>query len=151
MISQLPLFISIGFILCTLYTFLIFGKATAFNKTYVGMAIAWIVLQSALALSSFYLNSTGIPPRIFLSFVPTIFLMIGLFVTKSGRSFLDGLNQKWLTLLHTVRIPVEFILLSLFLYGFIPKTMTFEGLNFDIVAGILGLVVFILGYWKNRI
>jgi len=81
----------------------------------------------------------------------TFILIIILFNTTKGQSFIDSLDLKTLTLLHTVRIPVEFCLLWLFLAGHIPKLMTFEGRNFDIIAGITAPIVFFFYFIKNKI
>ncbi|MFT4681083.1 MAG: hypothetical protein ACI9YU_000920, partial [Flavobacteriales bacterium] len=54
------------------------------------------------------------------------------------------------TFLHTVRIPVEICLFLLFSHGMVPELMTFEGRNFDILAGITAPVIGFL-FLKNWI
>jgi len=54
------------------------------------------------------------------------------------------------TFLHTVRLPIEIILLELYLNKMIPQLMTFEGRNFDAVLGITAPIVGYL-YLKKRI
>ena len=54
------------------------------------------------------------------------------------------------TFLHTVRLPIEIILLELYLNKMIPQLMTFEGRNFDVVLGITAPIVGYL-YLKKRI
>ena len=49
-----------------------------------------------------------------------------------------------------VRIPIELVLYWLFLYKGIPEIMTFEGQNFDILAGLTAPVVVWLGYYKQK-
>mgnify|MGYP000274169553 FL=1 len=51
-------------------------------------------------------------------------------------------------LIHVVRIPVEFGLYGLAVYKAIPLLMTFEGINFDIFAGITAPLI-LLGYFKR--
>ena len=46
---------------------------------------------------------------------------------------------------------VEIVLLELFFYNAIPKIMTFEGWNFDILAGISALFVYYFGFIQKRI
>lgn len=48
-----------------------------------------------------------------------------------------------------MRIPVEFVLFWLFLNKAIPEVMTFEGRNFDILAGLSAPVIYFLGYKKK--
>ena len=54
---------------------------------------------------------------------------------------LQNRDTRLSTFLHTIRIPMEFVLLYLFIYKMIPELMTFEGRNFDIAAGITAIVV----------
>jgi hypothetical protein len=54
------------------------------------------------------------------------------------------------TFLHTIRVPMEIFLASLFAFGLIPIEMTYHGFNFDIIAGISAPIVGIL-YWKDII
>ena len=54
------------------------------------------------------------------------------------------------TFLNTVRLPIEIILLELYLNKMIPQLMTFEGRNFDVVLGITAPIVGYL-YLKKRI
>jgi hypothetical protein len=90
-----------------------------------------------------------VPPRIALMVVPPLFLIALLFVSVKGRRFIDGLDIKFLTLLHIVRIPVEVVLFWLFLGKLVPQLMTFEGRNFDIIAGITAPFIYYFGFIKK--
>jgi hypothetical protein len=57
---------------------------------------------------------------------------------------------KKLTILHTVRIPVEIVLFYLFTYKTIPELMTFEGRNLDILSGITAPFVFYFGFIRKK-
>lgn len=72
---------------------------------------------------------------------PMLVLILLLFITPAGRHFIDSLSLRQLTWLHTVRVPVEIVLYLLFLQKAIPELMTFEGRNFDIVAGLTAPVL----------
>jgi len=78
-------------------------------------------------------------------------LIAALFMTRSGRQYLDGIDIKTLTLLHIIRIPVELVLYWLFLNKAVPQLMTFEGRNFDILSGITAPLVFYFGFIKKRL
>ncbi|MFB1003516.1 MAG: hypothetical protein QMC70_05190, partial [Bacteroidia bacterium] len=101
--------------------------------------------------SGFYLDTVSLPPHFLVLFPPVFILMIIVFNSKKGKQFIDSLDLKTLTLLHIVRIPVEFCLLWLFMAEAIPQLMTFEGRNFDIIAGITAPIVFILYFIRNKI
>jgi hypothetical protein len=69
----------------------------------------------------------------------------------SGRRFIDTLNLKALHWIHIVRIPVEIALLYIFYAGLIPEVMTFEGRNFDILAGITAPLMVYLFFGRKTI
>ena len=54
-------------------------------------------------------------------------------------------------MISIVRIPVEFVLWWLFLHNTIPKLMTFEGINFDVIAGLTAPLVVYFGFRNNSI
>ncbi|SFH45031.1 hypothetical protein [Pedobacter insulae] len=86
-----------------------------------------------------------------LGILPTILTIIILFVTQKGRQFIDSLPLKNLTYLNVVRIPVEIVLFWLFLNKAVPELMTFEGRNFDIIAGITAPFIAYFGLTKNKL
>ncbi len=55
-------------------------------------------------------------------------------------------DLRWTTILHIVRIPVELVLLWLYLQKAVPELMTFEGNNFDIVSGITSPLILWMGF-----
>src|SRR5207342_1859962 len=98
----------------------LFYKATDHSKTTLIVIFAWLLVQSILAFSGFYTVTDTFPPRFALMALPAILFIIGIFVTANGRSYIDSLDTKTLTLLHIVRIPVEICLYWLFLYKAVP-------------------------------
>ena len=152
MLENLDITVYLTFFLAVILTIYFFYKATPNPRNALLLFGGWLILHGIVGYSLFYTVTVDImPPRFFLLFFPTLVLMIVLFNMKSGRQFIDSLDIKWLTLLHTVRIPVEFCLLWLFLHGSIPEVMTFEGRNFDILAGLTAPIVYYFGFVKNKI
>ncbi|HET6225781.1 MAG TPA: hypothetical protein VFF27_05850, partial [Bacteroidia bacterium] len=147
--NQLPAFISVVFVLTTALSVFLFYRAT--SKSYIALVVmlGWLALQSIVASTGFYTVMT-LPPRFPLLVGPALFCIILLFVIPKGRRFLDSLDEKKLILLHIVRIPVELVLLCLFLNKVVPQEMTFEGRNFDIFSGITAPVVYYFGYVKQK-
>jgi hypothetical protein len=139
--SQLPLQIIVFFLLTVLLALLLFGKAVRGSKTAIGGAIVWMCLQSAVALSGFYLVSSAFPPRFMLVIAPPILFIVGLFLIGAGRRWLDGMDLKWCVLFHSIRIFVEINLYWLFLYKQVPALMTFEAGNLDIFVGISAPII----------
>ncbi len=146
--NAIPAYISVGFVLTVLVTVYFFYKATNQSKVVVIVLFGWLLLQSLIGYSEFYVNTEEFPPRFLLLVLPPLLTIISLFVFSKGRQFIDGLDQKTLTFLHTIRIPMELVLYGLFVYGAIPEIMTFEGRNFDILAGLSAPFVSYYGFRK---
>jgi hypothetical protein len=112
---------------------------------------AWLLVQGVVALTGFYTVTDTLPPRFALLLFPPILFIIALFSTKKGRAYIDGLDARYLTLLHIVRIPIEIGLYFLFVYKTVPQIMTFEGNNLDILSGIAALFIFYFGYINKKL
>lgn len=133
---QLPLYINTVFVLATLYTILMFWKASGFSKITITMIILWITLQGIIGYSLFYTQTKGLPPRFILLIAPALLAIIILLATRCGRNYIDRLHIPSLLLMNAVRIPVELVLYWLFIQKAVPQIMTFEGNNLDILSGI---------------
>jgi hypothetical protein len=149
--ENLPTYVSIVFVATTILTVLLFYKAANISKATILILIFWLALQSILGLSGFYTVTDTIPPRFLLLGLPPLLFIIGLFITSSGRKYIDCLDLKTLTLLHTIRIPVELVLFWLFVNKTVPQLMTFEGRNFDILSGLTAPLIFYFGFIKKQL
>jgi hypothetical protein len=109
--------------------------------------------SSYIGLVHFYsLSINSLPPRIVLTGIfPAFVVILLLFTSARGKRFVDSLPIKNLTYLNLVRIPVEIVLYWLFVYGAIPELMTFEGRNFDILAGISAPLIAYFGFASGTI
>ncbi|MES2389002.1 MAG: hypothetical protein V4543_13450 [Bacteroidota bacterium] len=144
----LPVYITFAF--TSLLTLILFTKAVPNKGTTLVVLAIWLLLQSVLAFTGFYTHTDVLPPRFMLAVLPPVILSVTLFFTASGRNYLDSLDIKFLTLLSLVRIPVELVLLWLFLSKAVPQIMTFEGRNLDILSGISAPVIY-LPVFKYRL
>ena len=142
--NNLPFYISLVFVLTTFASIYIFYKAAHRKKQVLYILFSWLIIQSAIALTGFYTETTTIPPRFILLIGPPLLFIVILFINSRGRSMIDSLDKSMLTLLHVVRIPVEVVLLWLSIHKTIPEIMTFEGRNLDILSGISALVIYFL-------
>ncbi|MFM7024386.1 MAG: hypothetical protein ACKOXB_15545 [Flavobacteriales bacterium] len=133
---ELPVYVSVVFILNTLLTLFFLFKAAKGAKVFIVVIALWIIFQGIVASTGFYTVFDTKPPHfIFLLFPPLIGIIL-LFITARGRAFIDTLDTKWLTYLHVVRVPVELVLYWLFVANYVPELMTFEGRNLDILSGL---------------
>ncbi len=145
----IPVSCYIVFVLSTLFAGWAFYKASRRSTAVIIMMAAWLLLQSAISLTGFYTDTSSMPPRFPLLVLPAIICIILLFATAKGRIFIDGLDTRWLTLVHIVRIPVEIGLLILSVEKLVPQLMTFEGRNFDILAGLSSIFIYYFSFVKK--
>ncbi len=151
MMENLPVYISILFVLTTCVTVYLFYKATNNSLPTLITLLVWLIVQAVVSLGGFYTFTNSISPRFLLLALPPLLLIAILFYTNSGREYIDQLNFKILTLLHLVRIPVEIVLYFLFLNNAVPQLMTFEGRNYDILSGLTAPLIFYFGFIKMTI
>src|SRR5580704_11871482 len=136
MSANLPSYISIVFIITTLIELFLLFLAANKSLTTLLLILGWLLLQSIVSLNGFYTVTNTSPPRFALLGGPPLLFILVLFIIKKGRTYIDSLDVKMLSYLQTIRVPVELVLLWLFIAGYVPKLMTFEGRNFDILSGI---------------
>ncbi len=142
---------ALAFILITITTIFIFYRASRKNSKTLYVIFVYLFIQGILAYFGFYNTEPINPLKIPLVVAPSFILMFYILFSGSGKKFVQSLDLKVLTLLHTIRIPVEFVLFLLFVQGEIPEIMTFEGRNLDILAGITAPFIYYLTFIKNRI
>ena len=149
--ETIPLYVSLALALTTLLAGWLFYKASRYSKTVLIFLLAWLFIQTVVALTGFYQDTSVLPPRFLLAIGPPVLLIVLLFLTRPGRHFIDSLNLETLTFLHIIRIPVEIVLYFLFLHKGIPEVMTFEGRNLDIISGITAPVIYYLGFVSGKL
>jgi len=144
MIEHLPNWINLLFILTTIATIVLFYLANNKPLSLIIVLLIWSIGHSILAYNGFYHNVKTVPPRFALVLIPSALLIIYGVLPKQIKWMIENRNTKISTLLHSIRIPVEIVLLYLFIHEMIPQSMTFEGINFDIVAGITAVIIGLL-------
>lgn len=149
---NISLYLGVLFGLTTLATLFLFNRAIT-NSTdgltvrkfglILGLQLLWLALQGTLAIFGKYSTHLEAMPPKFLVFgtLPPLVVILLLFVTPKGRRFVDSLPLKSITYINTVRIAVELILFLLYVQKAVPKLMTFEGGNLDILSGLTAPVI----------
>jgi hypothetical protein len=147
MTPNVPIIIPLLFAIVTVATLILFNRVikNASNPfirqkatlILIGLVL-WLIVQGTLALTHVYTSHLDMtPPMLFLlGLLPAVLLILWLFLSNTGRTFLDSLPLKQLAYLNIIRIPIEIGLFGLYIYGTVPKLMTFEGGNLDILSGI---------------
>lgn len=130
------------FIFVTFATLILFFIAAKNNKTILSVVLAVVAMQGILAYQNFYLDAPKtLPPRVALVVFPALVLMLWAFLTEQGKAIIENMDLEVYTYLHSIRIVVEVGLFLLFKEQLLPQSMTFEGRNFDIVAGLSAPIV----------
>jgi hypothetical protein len=147
--ENIPFYVYATFGLTLITTLYLFYRATPQSKGFIALLSVWLLVQSIAGISGFYTMTHAMPPRFQLLLAPPLVVTIVLFSTRRGRAFIDGLDLKVLTIIHSIRIPVELVLYWLFIGKAVPELMTFEGRNFDIIAGLTAPLVYYFVFVKQ--
>ena len=152
MIEGLPFYVSLVFLLTTLATiwFLLaaarpIGRDAFSYKLLVFLLPLYLVVTGFLATTDFY-RQDAIPPRVVAFAVFPALLLIAVYFVFFRTSFIGKLSLPMLTLLSVIRFPVELVLHWLYQAGQVPRIMTFEGWNFDILSGITAPMIYWLAF-----
>ncbi|MGB0524745.1 MAG: hypothetical protein ACPGJS_17360 [Flammeovirgaceae bacterium] len=128
-------------------------RKSIMKKVTLGM-LTWVLLVSGVSLTGFFYNF-NLPPRLFLLFIGIFGISFGLTFSKQFTTLLASIPPSWLMHIQFFRVPVEIMLWILFLEGIAPQQMTFEGQNWDILAGItapvFGYFCFKEGGWGRKV
>lgn len=116
----------------------------------LGLLITWFILISGLALTGFTQRADWFPFNLILIVVPPVIAAFILVFSQTGGVLLKHIPLSGLTYLQSFRVVVEVLLWMLFLNEKLPVHMTFEGKNYDILAGLTAPVV-ALTLSKNKI
>lgn len=115
-------------------------KKNKTHRRYIVGLVVWAIVVSITSLSGFTGNFKLFPinamPMLLIPLITTIILLL----TADMKTLAAHLNIKVLTQLQVFRVLVEIVLWLLFIQHQLPEQMTFEGRNFDIVAGITAVL-----------
>lgn len=148
--ENVPLYVHFIFGCTVLLGFVLFYKASQYAKLFLFISVGWIIFQSGLSIAGFYETMNSVPPRFPLLLLPPLLFLIICFNTSKGKSMLDHLDIKALTLFSVIRIPVEIVLFFLYEHQTIPQLMTFEGRNFDILSGITAPIMYYVCFMRQK-
>lgn len=137
------IFIAISFLALVLFYY-----GTGKNKRILAFSLLWLFLSGGMAYAGFFENTAARPPRFLLVAVVAVLLSIYFFKTITQ----SKIRPMFLVAVHILRVPVELVLYKLFLVKQVPVLMTFKGWNFDIITGIVAiLILFYLLLVKSKL
>jgi hypothetical protein len=105
-----------------------------------------LAISGSMAAMGVFRDFSAVPPPFALLLFPVTSLTLFMAFSSFGARLVRGLPLWALVGFQVFRLPVELILLGLYQEGRLPKRMTFEGYNFDIVTALTALVVAYLLY-----
>lgn len=115
----------------------------------IASLVIWMVILSSLSLIGFFSNLDATPPRfvIILLILLITFIWV-LLISKTTKQILTYIPKQTIIILQIFRVIVEIPLWLFFIQNLLPEQMTFEGRNFDILAGITTPLVAYFGITK---
>lgn len=120
-------------------SFILFYYGIEKNLKLVTIFLSWQIIVGLVSFTHFFeVNPKTFPLTLIGNICLIIYLQNKIKITSRNSIF-------WLSI-NIFRIPVEFILFQLYLEKKIPRLMTFEGWNFDIIIGITASIIFTLKF-----
>jgi uncharacterized membrane protein len=107
----------------------------------------WLVIVAALTINGFVNSFSAFPPRPLVLVALPIIAITAWSFTSNAKHILRTIPPHWMVYMQAFRIVVEIILWMAFVELIIPKQMTFEGRNWDVLTGILALP---FGYYVQK-
>jgi hypothetical protein len=149
MITALPPLLTISFIVTTLICLWLFYRAMNGLKTAMIVFIAVMMVQGVLAASGFYTAKDTTVPRFPFLLAPSLIILLTFVFSTKGKAIIKSLSLKNLIWIHVIRIPVELLLHWLYIEKQIPRAMTYDGFNYDIISGITAPLIVAAGFTKT--
>jgi len=131
------------FLAITISSLVLFWFAVR-HKLSIQVYIIWSIFIVFAALSGLFIQ---FPPSFALLLLGTVIIIV--WCTKLLTN--TKINIYLLLAINILRIPIEFVLYSLFKAKMLAREMTFIGFNYDIIFGITALVFLIIGIFFRKI
>lgn len=108
------------------------------------LLLIWVTYVIAMTFTGI-LDNLSMPPKAPIFIIIPAFVIAFISTSRKGfQSVLDNTPKHIPILIQSFRIIVELLIYGAFLNGFFPERVTFEGLNYDILMGIIALPVGLL-------
>jgi len=102
---------------------------------------AWIAYGGILGYTGVIANTSALPPGLFYMLAPIIMLVMFMARSRVGETVALSFPLWLLMGMESFRLVVEVFLHQLWLDGQLPKMLTYQGANFDILIGISAPIV----------
>ena len=105
---------------------------------------SWLLLTGALAAGGLVSDFSSFPPRVMPIIVASLVIVIVIAASPLGGKIMSRSPLAFLVGFHVFRVAVEVVLFLLERAGIVPVQMSFEGRNWDILAGLTAPLVALL-------
>ncbi len=146
--SSLPLLLSVAVTFATLVLGLraVVARAKAPELAQLPLVVSvalalWLVLTGAIARSGALSVFESLPPRLMMLPMSAIVVMVVVTRGATFRRLLAAMPPAWPVALMSFRVIVELMIWQLYKGGAMPRQMTFEGRNFDVLVGLSAPVI----------
>ena len=122
--------------------------------------LLWQVYVFTISKSGF-LENFDFPPRFFIFLVLPLFIFTGIFIFRNRKNaWIDHIPQQWLFYYQSFRICIESLFVATVAQGILPKLVTIQGYNFDMIYAftipLIGFLIFqkkvlshkVAGFWN---
>jgi hypothetical protein len=122
------------------------GRTAAVTAaTVAGIGVVWMAGTWVVAANGVLHQWTAVPPPIMVLATGIIVLSLALAFSSVGQA-LATLPLWLLIVVQSFRFPLEIAMHAMAERGIMPEQMSYTGRNFDIVTGILAIIVAVLTY-----
>ncbi|MDX2030026.1 MAG: hypothetical protein SF339_05115 [Blastocatellia bacterium] len=105
--------------------------------------VIWLGAAALAAGSGILKEFDRLPPPLLLLAGSYAGATVGLAFSSVGTRLIEAEEIRWLIGFQAFRVPLELLLHRLCGEGVVPVQMTYAGRNFDIVAGLLAIALFL--------
>lgn len=110
-----------------------------------GVLVAAMGVSGAAAQAGLLARFDSLPPPAMIMLVGSTALSLAFALGPMGKRVASVTPIAWLIVFQAFRFPLELLLHRAWSDGVLPSQLTYSGLNFDIVTGVLALVVGLVG------
>ncbi len=123
-------------------------KRKIFTRTIISLVV-WMIFISALSIRGFFSDFSGFPPKIGIILIVPLVSILTITFSKTAKEIASHIPVQNIIRLQVFRAFVEILLWMLLIQNLLPVQMSFEGRNFDILAGITAPFIAYLYAKKN--
>jgi hypothetical protein len=127
-------------------------KAGKYQFRIIAGLVAWLLIASALSLSGILHDFSSFPPPMMIVLIfPLVSVILILIFSNTLTEILTHIPSQNLIRIQAFRVFVEILLWMLFIENLLPVQMSFEGRNFDILAGLTAPLIAYLFHRNKKV